>query len=167
MLSIWVVPLCIAGIGGALALVVWLLDGDHQAFLETYFIHFNGFFVGGSAYMLLVFVFSYKAGIILDINTLFGRYCVDNSAYQDALRFSQHKRIAFVCIAGTTIVGGVSLYVNGYPLKGFGKFAMIIGTFSIYSVAGYGLKFCPFAGRTGPQWFSFFHRASRHRAFAI
>lgn len=139
MVSIWVIPAIVTFVGIILTGIAKVLNNDYVSFFKTFFIHFNGFFVGGSAYILLVFVLTYKRVIILDINSLFGKHCILDEKYLKALKNSQSKIICSIYITIITIIGGVSLYINGYPLTGFCHAAIIISTFSIYSVGGYGL----------------------------
>jgi len=124
--------LCLLGF-----VITYIFQGSDIAsrFIIAWIFDFNGLFVGGTGYGLLLFVKRKGRNIFNDIiNTIKLSGASDNYWVSTINTYFNWLRVTTYSIP-VTLIGGFILWKCGYPLQGFAKYYLAICSISIYFVA--------------------------------
>ena len=139
--ALWnIVLFCILSLGvGILGVTItFIFQGSDMALalFESYFLKFNGIFVGGFGYGLLFYLRSTEQQ---GFNSLLNLLEIDDENLIILHRYniwvSDYKRKNLIAMI-VTLLGGAILWNCGYPLSGFAKYFLAITSISMFYVAG-------------------------------
>lgn len=139
--AFWLVTIfCVLSfVVGLLGCLITYLGQDSKVALglfKSYMLHFNGIFVGGLGFGLLVFVRSTERKIFNSLMNLLeipSEHEVVLLKHQRWVTSSNRKHGVAIIV---TILGGTILWNAGYPHYGFAKYFLAVTTISLFYVAG-------------------------------
>ncbi len=139
------------GISLALCLVGFIISYFYQGpiiareLFNSWIFYFDGILVGGVGYGLMWFIKNYGRNLLAQINDLIAISEEDMPkvfVYSRRMNSQLWKNVVGIPL---TIVGGIIMWNCGYPLEGFAKYYLAIGSISIYYVGSYLLTFFIFS----------------------